>query len=171
MNIDIQVSGLAPSGSFGVHIRQFGDLTGPNFSHTGSFFGQGICPRESIIGNIKSDASGNANVTVTNQLITVDMILGRSLVIQQNSAACTPQSSSPPVAMAAGVVGRIRGQTIPIPTPPKPKSTDIGKPKPGSGKDGQAQSKAGVPGSAATQSTSASLTLSLLAIAYFGIFH
>ncbi len=108
------LEGLAPSSKHGFHIHEFGDCSAPDATSAGSHFdAEGTKhhgrPDESMkhsgdLGNVESDATGNAHYEITVQGISIAgehaPILGRGVIVHAK-----PDDFGQPVGNAGGRIG------------------------------------------------------------------
>jgi len=94
--ITYDISGNDPSAERGMHIHQFGDNTngctsaGPHFNPFSKTHGAPADEERHVgdLGNIKTDAQGNAKSSVTDKLIKLigpESILGRTIVVHSGT--------------------------------------------------------------------------------------
>jgi superoxide dismutase, Cu-Zn family len=92
VRVTANIAGLRPNGEFGFHIHEAGDCSsGDGMSAKGHFnphgkpHGQGAERHAGDMPSLRSDGSGNANVTVDLDIITVDAgpasVVGRGLIV------------------------------------------------------------------------------------------
>ncbi|MEX2016176.1 MAG: superoxide dismutase family protein [Candidatus Hydrogenedentales bacterium] len=107
-----------PAGQHGFHIHEFGDLTAPDLSSAGGHFNptnqpHSCSPTEERhigdMGNIESDADGNAKLTHTFENMSLEgehAIVGHAVILHAGEDDCESQPSGDAGGrIAGGVIG------------------------------------------------------------------
>lgn len=114
------VTGLSPNSEHGFHIHEFGDASSPDLMSTGGHYNPWKAPHggphgesdehhAGDLGNLKSDAEGNAHIDVTMKGISIagkNPILGRALIVhaKRDDLKSQPSGDAGP-RIAYGVIG------------------------------------------------------------------
>ncbi|MFN3165451.1 MAG: superoxide dismutase family protein [Phycisphaeraceae bacterium] len=126
--VKAQVSGLKPNSKHGFHVHQFGDLTKADGTATGGHYNPGNAEKHSLpedhedhghsitgghagdLGNLESDADGNATYEKTFANITLtgkNAVLGRGIIVhldEDKGIDAQPTGGAGP-RVAQGVIG------------------------------------------------------------------
>lgn len=127
MRIVAEISGLAPDGSHGFHIHEYGDCTAADGTSAGGHYS----PQDHLhgapgdaehhagdLGNIEADANGDARKEMTVDFLTLNgpknPILGRGVIVHAGKDDLTSQPTGDAGArIACGVIGVAHPDTRP----------------------------------------------------------